>query len=366
MGPLLLGIVAGLAYANGSNDNFKGVATLRGSRLAGYRTAIVWGTLFTVLGAIASAWLSQGLLTVFTGGGLVPAGLARSPEFLVAVAAGATMPVLIASRIGMPISTTHALVGALVGCGVFAAGIQGVNLVVLTRVFVLPLLFSPLLSLGLTLALFPFVLILTRRVPDCLCVEEAVAVKGGPASVMAAAVPAGASLPSIVIGTSSECAGRPALARISLLDGLHWGSAALMSFARGLNDTPKIAALVLAGTAAPQTGVALLAGVMALGGLAGAARVAETMAERITPMDPMQGLSANLITAVLVGLASILSLPVSTTHVSCGSLFGIGWLRRGEADWRAVRQILLAWVVTLPVAAAAGAVCLWCLTAAPH
>ena len=93
---------------------------------------------------------------------------------------------------------------------------------------------------------------------------------------------------------------------------------------------------------------------MAVGGVVNARRVAETMSRRITRMSPGQGFTANLVTAVLVVAASRLGLPVSTTHVAVGSLFGIG-LVNGTARRRTILTILLAWVTTLPLGAALAA-----------
>jgi PiT family inorganic phosphate transporter len=98
----------------------------------------------------------------------------------------------------------------------------------------------------------------------------------------------------------------------------------------------------------------LIAVAMAGGGLLQAKSVARTMSERITTMNPGQGFTANLITAGLVIGASRYGLPVSTTHVSCGALFGIGTVT-GEARWRTIGGILLAWITTLPLAALLGA-----------
>jgi PiT family inorganic phosphate transporter len=78
------------------------------------------------------------------------------------------------------------------------------------------------------------------------------------------------------------------------------------------------------------------------------------MAWRITGMNEGQAASANFVTAALVAVASPLGLPVSTTHVSCGALFGIGAVT-GEARWRTIGGIFTAWVVTLPLAAALAA-----------
>jgi PiT family inorganic phosphate transporter len=94
---------------------------------------------------------------------------------------------------------------------------------------------------------------------------------------------------------------------------------------------------------------------MALGGLLGARRVAETMSHRITAMNPGQAFTGNLTTALLVLFASRFGLPVSTTHVSCGALAGIGLVNH-QARWNTIGQIVLAWVITLPLAAALAAV----------
>src|SRR6266567_5903070 len=89
-----------LAYSNGANDNFKGVASLFGSRTSSYRTAISWATVTTFAGSIMSIFLAQGLLKRFLGKGLVPDSFTASPEFLLAVAIGAGATVIIATSTG--------------------------------------------------------------------------------------------------------------------------------------------------------------------------------------------------------------------------------------------------------------------------
>jgi PiT family inorganic phosphate transporter len=117
-----------------------------------------------------------------------------------------------------------------------------------------------------------------------------------------------------------------------------------------LNDTPKIAGLLVGAQAmSAGPGTAALASAMALGGLLAARRVARTLAFGITGMNSSEGLSANLVTAGLVVLASPLGLPVSTTHVSCGALFGIGVIN-GQGRGQTMSTIIGAWVTTLPVA----------------
>jgi PiT family inorganic phosphate transporter len=136
----------------------------------------------------------------------------------------------------------------------------------------------------------------------------------------------------------------------SALDACHYLSAGAVSFARGLNDTPKIVALGLSFGSLGLTGsVALVALAMAVGGLIDARKIAETVSRRITTMDHGEGFTANLVTSLLVIGASRWGLPVSTTHVSCGALFGIG-IANGQARWRVIRSVLLAWILTLPLA----------------
>ena len=146
------------------------------------------------------------------------------------------------------------------------------------------------------------------------------------------------------------------------MDGLHFLSAGVVSFARGLNDTPKIAGMLLAIRALDiRLGTGALAMAMAIGGLLSAARVAETMSVKITTMNHGQGLAANLATGVLVIAASLFGLPVSTTHVSVGALVGIGLTRR-EANAGVLRGIALSWLLTLPCAGLSAALVWWVTT----
>ena len=150
---LLLLAVCFLAYSNGANDNFKGVASLFGSKTTGYRTAIGWATVCTFAGSVAAIFLAQALLSKFSGKGLVPDSLVGSEYFLLAVAVGAGVTVILATLTGFPISTTHALTGAMVGSGWVAVGSQ-VNLGVLGKAFFLPLLLSPVLAVALGASLY--------------------------------------------------------------------------------------------------------------------------------------------------------------------------------------------------------------------
>ena len=127
-----------LSYSNGANDNFKGVATLFGSKTTNYKYAIWWATITTFAGSMASIFFAYGLVKVFSGKGLVPQSISSSAEFLTAVGLGTAITVMVATVTGFPISTTHGLTGALVGAGFVAIGSQ-VNFTVLGASFFLPL-----------------------------------------------------------------------------------------------------------------------------------------------------------------------------------------------------------------------------------
>jgi inorganic phosphate transporter, PiT family len=357
---LLIAAVALLSFANGANDNFKGVATLWGAGRTSYRRALAWATGFTLLGSLVAVWAASGLAVKFNGSKLVAHAIYGHMPFLVAVALAAAGTVLLASRLGLPVSTTHALTGALVGAGVAAAGLSHVKFAALGSGVVLPLLFSPLVAMVLTLATYPLVTKLAGS-RDCVCVDqpELVTVAAGSSATMVSARPAVRWAPSAECRTGAEAV------RFSITDSLHWLSGAAISFARGLNDTPKITAVLLvpvSGLVSGATVYVLVALAIALGGALGAARVARTISQEITPMATPEAVGANLVAASLVVLASFVALPVSTTHITSGGLFGIGLLRRNEADWRRVREILLSWLATLPLGAALAADCYWLLS----
>ena len=361
-----------LAYSNGANDNFKGVASLYGSKTCGYRTALTWATVSTLAGSVSSFFLAQALLKKFSGKGLVPDEIVGSEQFLLAVALGAGLTVILATRFGFPISTTHGLTGAIVGCGLVAVG-GAVDFSALGKGFVLPLLLSPLLAILLGAALY-FLLRMGRlglgvKKEWCVCIgtEERVIAQPQPPSSLAmhAAVPA----ITLTVDEAANCRERYAGSMLGvdaqmLMDAGHFLSAGVVSFARGLNDTPKIVAMLLILEAFDlRWGFLIVAVAMAAGGVLHARRIAETMSRKITAMNHGQGFSANLATGILVILASKFGLPVSTTHVSCGSLFGIGWIT-GQGNPRVIFGILLSWFITLPCAAALAASAYWLLTRA--
>lgn len=342
-------IIAALAlsFSNGANDNFKGFATVWGSETLDYRRALTLATLATVAGSLASLLLAESLVQQFSGKGLVPDAVVSAPLFIASVASGAAMTVFLATRLGFPVSTTHALIGGLVGAGLAQNG--AVHLDRLAATFLMPLLVSPLLAAALGAVVYR-VFRLRPVAKDCAYVVLPEPVVPSPVDGTAAARLA---IPVVVVASAADYERLETPVRWSVsrsMDRLHVLSAMSICFARGVNDTPKLTALLLTThLMGAQGSILAITAVMAVGGLLFARRVAQTMSQRVTRMDHTQGLSANLITAALVLFASKLGLPVSTTHVSVGAIAGVG-ANAGTLDWKALRNILLSWVATLPLA----------------
>ncbi len=347
-----------LAYSNGANDNFKGVATLFGSKTTNYKSAILWATITTFSGSIFSIFLAASLVKSFSGKGLVPDATAVSSNFLIAVVIATGITIILATLLGFPVSTTHGLTGALVGSGFMAVDNQ-VNLSVLGKSFFLPLILSPVVAILLSLifySIFRFFRIKSGLGKEvCICIDglkQVIPLPSPSASLSFSQV----LLPQLVIDNKENCVEKYSgqilgVETQKILDTAHFLSAGVVSFARGLNDTPKIVALLLASQAIKmETGMLVVAVGMAIGGLLNAKKVGETMSNKITKLNHGQGFTANLVTGILVILASKFGLPVSTTHVSVGSIFGIGLITQ-EANTKTIASILLSWILTLPTAA---------------
>jgi PiT family inorganic phosphate transporter len=357
-----------LAYSNGANDNFKGVATLFGSETTSYKKAIWWATATTFAGSICSIFLAETLLKNFSGKGLVPNAIADATDFHLAVAIAAGLKVMLATVTGFPISTTHGLTGALVGAGLVAIGSQ-VNFAALGNSFVLPLLLSPIIAIilgALIYGLFRYLRVRFGIKKEwCVCVGET-------QKVIAIPQPDSTNLvqcittTDVTVDTVEKCTQRYTgkflgIKSQQFIDACHLLSAGVVSFARGLNDTPKIVSLILIIQAlSVQWGMLAVATGIAIGGLLNAKKVAETMSKKITKMSHGQGFSANLVTGALAIAASKYGLPVSTTHVSVGSIFGGGLLAK-KANAKVFYQILLSWVLTLPIAAILSGIFYWIL-----
>ena len=363
----LFAAVSWLAWSNGANDNFKGVATLYGGGTTTFRRALAFATVATLLGSIVSVYLADMLVERFSGAGIVSAEQIDG-GWLTAVGAAGAATIFLATILGMPTSTTHALTGSLVGAAM-AAGPTGVNWGVVWNKFAQPLLLSPVVAICAATVLYLILhrarLALGVERQTCLCIGNAapqpVTVQQDGSVVLAASGPEGVR---IEIGEDDRCMERYGRNGVGVhaqgaMDAVHYVTAGAVCFARAVNDTPKIAALMLAAgavTGPMRTAVPLgvVAVAMALGGLVQTRKVAETMSRGITGLNPGQGLTASLVTSALVLAASRFGMPVSTTHVSCGSIFGVGLINRGM-QWKTVAGIATTWLTTLPMGALLGA-----------
>ena len=304
-----------LSVANGANDNFKGMATLWGSRTLDYRRSLILANIATFLGGVLAIYLGSELIQTFSGKGIVQSDVLVDPKFAMAFAFGAAIVVTLATALKYPVSTTHAILGSLAGAA-YAFSPATANFGVLFDKALVPLLLSPLIAVALTFAVW--------RLGKAL----------RPRPILA----------SLVAGPVEE------FKSTALMDKAHMVSGFSVCFARGVNDTPKIASIFLLSNSLDISGAEiflLISCLMVVGGFFFARDVAHVMSNEVTGMSPAHGFAGNIVTALLVIFASKFGLGVSTTHVSVGSLFGIGALS-GEAKWGKIRQILFAWILTLP------------------
>jgi inorganic phosphate transporter, PiT family len=367
---LWLVLAAGIfiAYVNGANDVSKGIATLAGSGVTNYRRAILWGSLWTGIGGLAAFSLAKALLTTF-GRGVFAAGTTPTFPVALAIILGAGAWVALATFTGLPVSTTHAIVGAMTGVAAWAYGLHGVNWGALVSKIALPLALSPLVSIAVTMGLLRILKFFSgtnNASADCICAELEPAkqmelVAAGAAGLQSSGIFAAPPQLHLTVAPAEACAmERPRAFRVTV-DHLHWLTSGATSFARGLNDAPKMAAILLAAvalssspfTAQPAAFVAVTLGIV-VGSLVGGYRVTAVLAEKVTRMNHQEGFLANLVTAALVGSGAFFGLPMSTTHVSGSAIMGVGLRSPHSIHWGTVRNMLLAWVITLPVSGAFG------------
>lgn len=367
---LLLAVTVFLAYANGANDNFKGAATLYGDGTLSYRQTLSLATVAQIAGSLASVVLAAALVKAFSGKGLVSPDISQSLAFLAAIGFGGATTVMLATVTGFPISTTHALTGALVGTALIANnGFVDVGLIATS--FFLPLLLSPIFAVLTAAPLYRATRWTAEKLgvtsDSCLCVR-ARGVASGPLMAAVGTANTRAKMPFAQIGAESRCeqndpAGQFVILRAdAALKALHILSASSLCFARGLNDTPKIFGILFAAQIL-NTNLSLtaIAVAMAIGGLLQSRKVAERMSKKVTTMTEPQALIANLVASFYVIGASRLGLPVSTTHISVSSIIGVGVADK-TANLHQVRDILLSWLLTLPIGALIGSLSYLALT----
>jgi PiT family inorganic phosphate transporter len=313
--PLLVGlIIAALLFdfINGLHDAANSIATIVSTRVLRPQFAVIWAAFFNFI-----AFLFFGLHVATTlGSGIISASIIDA-----AVIFGALMGAIIWNVItwagGIPSSSSHALVGGLVGAGVAKAGLGAVVWSGLGPTL-LAIVLSPLIGFGLALLL-------------------------------------------VLITTWSASRSSP-FAADQAFRGLQFLSAALYSLGHGGNDAQKtmgIIAVLLFSQGhlgsefyVPFWVVISCQAAMGLGTLMGGWRIVHTMGSKITRLTPMQGFCAETGGAITLFVATWLGIPVSTTHTITGAIIGVGAARRTSAvRWGVAKGIVVAWVVTIPASA---------------
>lgn len=340
-----------LSYTNGANDVSKAIATLAGAGLTSVKGAIAWGTLWTVAGSLSGLFWGAAIIKNISSSIYVsnhefymPAALAVSiaPIFWVALATWRKWPV----------STTHAVVGGLVGTGLMAYGASGIDWHTISNKIVLPLVASPFMAIAMAWSLTPLLEKAAKfvgRVRVCLTPVPRMALVGVNSQIHEPLQDC------IVCACDSPQAGVTHGMTLSV-NTMHWLTSGLLSFSRGLNDTPKLIAIVmpflmLEGLVAPAWLFLWGALAMGAGSWFAGKNITEVLGFNLTKMNHEQGFSANLISAFLVIGASRFGMPVSTTHVSSSAIMGVGVANKKGLNMKTVKSMLFAWLVTAPVAA---------------
>jgi PiT family inorganic phosphate transporter len=390
------GLALYMAWTIGANDVANAMGTSVGSGALTIRKAVIIAGLLEFCGA----FFVGGHVTETVRKGILEVEVATAhPDLLLygmlaALASAATL-LLGATRLGMPVSTTHAIVGAIVGFGAVGLGLDAVVWGKVLQI-VASWLTSPLMGGALAFVIFHLVrrLVLDREEP----MEAAKRV--GPFFFFVVIFVIGlvtlfkglehlnldfdlteALLLSALLGVAGALAGRFFVSRVKrreeregtfdrfrnverVFGVLQIMTACAVAFAHGSNDVANaigpLAAVIqvaqgadLAGKAAVAPWMLVVGGVGIVIGLATwGYRVMETVGRKITELTPSRGFAAELAAALTIVVASRLGIPVSTTHILVGSVLGVGVARGiGALDLSVVGRILVSWVATLPAAA---------------
>ena len=321
--PALIGLIAialAFDFLNGLHDTANSIATLVSTRMLRPRYAVIWAAFFNFI-----AFLIFGVHVARTiGVGIVSADV-MDARVIFGALIGAIFWNLITWWAGIPSSSSHALIGGLVGAGLVKAGVGSIvwpGLLTTGAFIVLSPLFGYLLALLLVLAVsWGFVRANPRTVEPTF-------------------------------------------------QWLQFAAASLISLGHGGNDAQKtmgiIAVLLFsqghlgASFYVPFWVVITCQAAMGLGTFVGGWRIVHTVGSKITRMTPVQGCCASAGGAIMLFAATYLGIPVSTTHTVTGAVIGVGSARKASAvRWNVAGNIVVAWIVTLPASALMAALCYW-------
>jgi len=323
---LVIGLVA-LAllfdFLNGMNDAANSIATVVSTRVLSPRLAVIWAAFFN----FAAAFLFGVHVASTIGTGVVHPKIV-TPMMLLATLVGAIVWTYLCTHVGLPISASHALVGALVGAGLAKVGPSALIMSGLVKIVVFIVL-APLIGMVLGAALIIAVMWACRRAAP------------GPVDRW--------------------------FRRLQLL------SAALYSLGHGANDAQKtmgIIAVLLFSTGhlgatffVPVWVIFACYTAIALGTLVGGWRVIETLGMRMSKLRPVDGFCAESAAAVSILLSTLGGIPVSTTHTITGSIIGVGLpTKLGAIRWGIAYRIVWAWILTIPASALVAALTWWAVS----
>jgi PiT family inorganic phosphate transporter len=406
---LVIASVAGLymAWAIGANDVANAMGTSVGSGTLTFKQAVVVAAIFEFAGAVLAGSSVSGTIRK---GIVAPEVFAQNPEKLVygmiAALLAAAVWLNVASRFGWPVSTTHSIVGSIVGFTVVAAGVDAVNWGKVGTI-VASWVTSPLLAGGTAFVLFsllrkhviavanpiartkavaPYLVFLTTIIISLVTLWKGLkhlSLDVGPWETTGIAV--GVSLVAAIVGKvlvdrvadSSSDDEESRYKRMERIFGvLQIYTACAVAFAHGSNDVANavgpMAAVystlqhgaVVANSQVPMWMLAIGATGIVVGLATYGYRVMETVGKKITHLTPSRGYVAEFAAAVTIVIASKMGLPISTTHTLVGAVLGVG-LARGIAatNLGVVGQIAMSWIVTLPAGAGLAIGFYWVLAA---
>jgi PiT family inorganic phosphate transporter len=304
-------------YINGFHDTANAIATSVSTRALKPGWAIIMSAIANFAGALTGTAVAH---TV--GAGLVDTNVAEGQTLIAAALVGAITWNLITWRLGIPSSSSHALIGGLLGAALVSAGIGSWQIEGVVTKVLLPLVGSPLIGFAGGLLLMALIFNVFRR-----------------------------ANPRRLNGVFRR---------------LQVGSAAYMAFSHGSNDAQKTMgimtlALVQAGVLdsfeVPLWVILTAATAISLGTAAGGWRIIKTMGQKVVKLDPVHGFAAETTAASVIFAASHFGMPVSTTHVISSAIMGVGSSDRLKTvRWSVARSIVTAWILTIPASGATAGV----------
>ena len=313
----VLGLAIAFDYINGFHDTANAIATSVSTRALKPSWAIAMSAVANFAGALTGTAVAS---TV--GVGLIETSAAESQTVIAAALVGAIIWNLLTWRLGIPSSSSHALIGGLLGAALIAAGVGSWKVDGIVGKVLLPLVASPVIGFVVGLLLMALIFNVFRR-----------------------------AHPARLNGV---------FRRLQVL------SAAWMAFSHGSNDAQKTMgimtlALFTAGVipefVVPLWVIITAATAISLGTAAGGWRIIKTMGSRVVKLDPVHGFAAETTAATVIFTASHFGMPVSTTHVISSAIMGVGSSDRFKTvRWGVARSIVTAWVLTLPASATAAAI----------